>query len=87
LQDGGKSGMRVQHEQRIRTSWRVDGLSYEHEDEREHEREDVDPGGVAKELVAAHTDQRTSKMTSEQGSWLCRRRTSKSEQKDGRAAK
>ena len=79
--------MCVQHKQWIGTSWRVNGLGYEHENERQNECEDIDPGRVPKELVAAHTYQRTPKMTSEQGSGLCRRRTGQAEQEDRCATK
>ena len=71
--------MRVQHKQWIGASWRVNGLGYEHENERQNECEDIDPGCVAKELVAANANQRAPKVASEQGSRLCRRRTGKAE--------
>lgn len=61
----------------------MDRPRHEHQDERQREREQIDPRRVAEKPEAGDTRQRADQMTSEQRAWLRSRRTGQSEQKDG----
>ncbi len=86
LPQGDQCGMAVHHDERIGACRRMNRFGEQHEDEREHFRQRIDPQRITKRLIAEDADQRPAQVTAEEGARLSGRRAREPEQECGRSA-
>ena len=66
--------MCVNHDQWVGASGRMYGLGYEHENECQNERHDVNPKRIPKQVRTKNADERAAYVATKQRAWLCRGR-------------
>ncbi len=71
--------MRVDHDQGVSPSRGMNRLGREHDNKRQHHREQVNPSRVPKGLETENTHERATEVAAKQRAWLGRGCTSKSE--------